>query len=79
MQLRSLPEDATKVLELSSANGDIVIQGAQGIIELTATSQQTGDVDAGPYYYDIELTNPSTNSVTRIVQGQIVVNAEVTR
>lgn len=79
MQLRSLPEDATEVLDLSTDNGDIVILGAQGIIQITATSQQTGAVNPGPYYYDIELTNPDTDSVTRIVQGQIVVNAEVTR
>lgn len=79
MQLRSLPEDNNYVLELSTQNGDITILGAQGIIQITATSTQTGAVSPGPYYYDVELTNPNTNSVTRVVQGQVVVNAEVTR
>jgi len=78
MQLRSLPDDPDVALNLSSANGDIVIQGAQGIITVTASSTET-DISAGPYYYDLELTNPATNDRTRIVQGQIVVSAEVTR
>ena len=79
MQIRSLPEDSTVALTLSTANGDIVIQGAQGIITITATSTETEPISPGPYYYDLELTNPVTNLVTRVVQGQIVVSAEVTR
>lgn len=79
MQLRSLPSDLTPALTLSSANGDIVITGAQGIISITASSQQTGAVDEGTYYYDLEITDPVSNEVTRIIQGQVVVSAEVTR
>lgn len=79
MQLRSLPEDDSYVLDLTTQNGDIIISGAQGIIQITASSTQTGAVIPGPYYYDIILTNPANNSDTRIVQGQIEVNAEVTR
>lgn len=79
MQLRSLPDDPNIALTLSSANGDIIIQGAQGIVKITATSAQTVNVSAGPYYYDLELTNPANNSVIRVIQGQIVMSAEVTR
>jgi hypothetical protein len=79
MQLRSLPDDSNAVLTLSSANGDIVIQGAQGIITVTASSTETEFISPGPYYYDLELTDPVTSLVTRVVQGQIVVSAEVTR
>lgn len=79
MQLRSLPSDPNVALTLSSANGDIVITALTGIIDITATSQQTGAVDEGTYYYDLEITDTVTNQVTRIIQGQIVVSAEVTR
>lgn len=79
MQLRSLPDDPTAELTLSSANGDIVIQGAQGIINVTASSALTVNVSPGTYYYDLELTNPATNSVVRVIQGQIIMSAEVTR
>lgn len=79
MQLRSLPEDTTVALTLSTANGAIVITGATGTINITATSAQTGSVDEGIYYYDVEITDTLTNEVTRIIQGQITVSAEVTR
>jgi len=79
MQLRSLPDSTDVALTLSTANGNIVIQGPQGIIQITATSQETEPISPGPYYYDLELTNPANDFVTRIIQGQIVVSAEVTR
>lgn len=78
MQLRSLPDDPNVALTLSTDNGSIVIQGVQGIIQVTASSTQT-NISAGPYYYDLELTNPANNSRIRVIQGQIVVSAEVTR
>lgn len=79
MQLRSLPSDPTPALTLSTANGDITINGAQGIINITASSTETEAVDEGVYYYDLEVTDTVSNEVTRIIQGQIVVSAEVTR
>lgn len=79
MQLRSLPDDPNVALTLSSANGAIQITPLTGVILITATSQQTGQVSTGPYYYDIEVTSTLTSEVSRIMQGQIVVSAEVTR
>ena len=35
-------------------------------------------IDEGNYYYDLEIYAPS-GVVTRLVQGQVVVSAEVTR
>ena len=78
MQLRSLPSDPTAVLTLTTENGGITITGAQGLIEVHATSTQTMNIDEGPYYYDIEITSPQ-GVVTRVAQGQAIVSAEVTR
>lgn len=77
LQLRSLPTDSTYVLSLSTGNG-ITIQGAQGLVEVHATANQTRAIDEGTYYYDLEITSQS-GIVTRLVQGQAVVSAEVTR
>jgi hypothetical protein len=77
MQLRSLPNDRIAVLTLDTTDG-ITIDGPSGIIAVHATAAQTGAVIAGPYYYDLEITS-SSDVVTRIVQGEINVNAEVTR
>lgn len=77
MQLRSLPSDSVAVLTLTQASG-ITIDGPTGTLAVRATAAQTAAISAGPYYYDLEITSP-TGVVTRIVQGELVVNAEVTR
>jgi len=77
LQLRSLPNDTTAVLTLTETDG-ITIDGSTGTLAVHATAAQTGAIIAGPYYYDLEITSP-TGVVTRIAQGQIAVNAEVTR
>ena len=78
LQLRSLPEDPTAVLTLTTANGGITITGLTGLVAIHATALQTRAIDDGVYYYDLEITSP-TNIVTRLIQGQAVVSPEVTR
>jgi hypothetical protein len=77
LQLRSLPQSATAVLSLTTGSG-ITITGASGLVAVHATAVQTGAIVAGDYYYDLEITSPS-GVVTRLVQGQALVNPQVTR
>jgi len=77
MQLRSLPNDPIAVLTLTNTSG-ITIDGPTGTLAVRATAAQTAAIIAGPYYYDLEITSP-TGVKTRIVQGELNVNAEVTR
>jgi hypothetical protein len=77
MQMRSYPNSPTAVLTLTTENGGIVITGATGNIQLHATAEQTGAVNQGPYDYDLEIYQGS--SVTRVIQGQMEVSAQVTR
>jgi hypothetical protein len=77
LQLRSLPESTTAVLSLATGSG-ITITGATGLVAVRATAAQTGAIIAGDYYYDLEITSPS-GVVTRLVQGQALVNPQVTR
>lgn len=79
LQLRSLPNDSTAVLTLSTENNGISITGLSGLIEVHATAAQTRAIDEGYYYYDLELTQAVSGIVTRIAQGQILVSAEITR
>jgi len=80
LQLRSLPSDATAVLTLTTQNGGITITGNTGTVAIQATATQTRDIDEGNYFYDLEIYSNSNPSVTtRLIQGQIVVSAEVTR
>jgi hypothetical protein len=77
MQMRSYPNSPTAVLTLTTENGGIVITGATGNIQLHATADQTGAVNQGPYDYDLEIYQ--STSVTRVIQGQVEVSAQVTR
>ena len=77
LQLRSLPTDTTAVLSLATGSG-ITITGATGLVAVHATATQTRAIDEGVYYYDLEITSQS-GIVTRLIQGQAYVSAEVTR
>jgi hypothetical protein len=77
LQVRSLPQSVNYVLSLTTGSG-ITIVGPQGLVEMHATAAQTGVISEGDYYYDLEITSP-TGIVTRLVQGQAFVSAQVTR
>lgn len=77
LQIRSLPESPTYVLSLTTGNG-ITLDGVNGVVEIHATATQTGNIIEGDYYYDLEITS-NNNIVTRLVQGQAIVSAQVTR
>jgi hypothetical protein len=80
LQLRSYPDAPTAVLSLtSSSGGGIVITAVSGLVAIHATATQTRAIDEGTYYYDLEITDTFTGVVTRLIQGQAVVSAEVTR
>jgi hypothetical protein len=79
LQLRSLPNDPTAALTLTTANNGIAITALTGEIAIHATAAQTRAIDEGYYYYDLEITAPVSGVVTRVAQGQILVSAEITR
>jgi hypothetical protein len=79
LQLRSLPTDSVAVLSLTTGAG-ITITGATGLVAIHATATQTRAIDEGVYYYDLEISSTSSPAVvTRLIQGQAEVSAEVTR
>ena len=52
---------------------------ANGIIQLAANSATTSNVSAGKLVFDVLLIEPSTNNVTRVLEGQIFVSPSVTK
>lgn len=77
MQLRKNYDSTVADLTLTTANGGISINGPIGEITITATATQTTTLLSDYYLYDLELVYDSTT--TRLLQGQITVNSEVTR
>lgn len=78
MQVRKFVDSTSVLVELSTANGRIVINGAIGQINLTLTASQTAALTpADSYIYDLNLTSPG-GDVYKILQGSFILNASVT-
>ena len=55
-----------------------VSNASGGIITVAMTSSTTADFEEGIYVYDLEITS-GAGIVTRLLQGEVTVNPEVTR
>lgn len=88
MHIRSTYNSGVIAESLTSANGEIVIDGPTGnlslVLEATRTANIAVDLTAGgippktKYVYDLELVD-SANSVSKILFGECIVYGEVTR
>jgi hypothetical protein len=56
-----------------------VTDAAAGEITIGLSNTQTNAMKAGRYVYDVEITKTSTGYKTRVIEGQITVNAGVTQ
>jgi len=56
-----------------------VTSASEGKLKMSLPNATTASISPGKYYWDIELVNSSTSSVTRLLQGVARVTAEVTR
>jgi hypothetical protein len=77
MQLRREYNSTVADLTLTTGGGGIVITGATGIVDVSATATQTGALSPGFYVYDLELISGS--NISRLIQGQITVAEQVTQ
>jgi len=75
MQLRE-KYTSVAVLTLTTENGGLTITPLTGNIAVLATATQTEAIEAAYYLYDLELT--SGFEITRLIQGQLTVRAQVT-
>lgn len=79
MQLRETYASPTPLLDLSTdPGGGITIDGPAGTITITISATRTGALSVGSGVYDLELTSPD-GTVERLLKGDVVVDAEVTR
>lgn len=79
MQVREEIESTDTILDLTSLiGGAITLGGAAGTIDLDLSANATAEVTPGTHVYDLELES-GAGVVTRLLQGNFVVSAEVTR
>jgi len=56
-----------------------VVTASDGSVTLSMPASQTAMLDPGYYMYDVLLTDTSSNTVSRILEGKLRVTPEVTR
>jgi predicted MFS family arabinose efflux permease len=78
LQARVDVEDTEVILSMTTSNGGITLGGSAGTISLDQSAVQTTLLPAGTYVYDLELI-AANSTVTRLVQGELDISAEVTR
>lgn len=76
-QVRSSYSAPTALLTLTTENGCISIDGANGAITLAANAAQTAIIPASNGVYDIELVAGA--SVIRFLEGSVRITPEVTK
>lgn len=79
MHVREKTDSTSIVLTLTNSNGGLEINASAGTILIIASPAQTTSLLAGKYVYDLELTETSTGTVTKVIQGNLTVRAEVTK
>ena len=78
MQVRTAANAASTILELTTENGRISLGGVAGTVNLTVAANVTANLTPSLYVYDLEVVSGG-GEVTRLVEGNFNVKAEVTR
>jgi hypothetical protein len=78
MHVRTNVTSNTTLVTLTTENGRISLGGANGKVNLTIDAETTANIASGLYVYDLEVVS-SGNEVTRLIEGNFKVTAEVTR
>lgn len=77
VQVRPEADSSTVIVELSTANGRITVNGALGQFNWTLTPSETTALAAGNYVYDFNVTSGG-GVVTKLLQGAFIVVDSVT-
>lgn len=75
MQVRPDVDSTTKLLDLTSAGGDITLNSS-GVIQITVNATTTAALSQGGIY-DLEIE--ASGVVERVIQGNFDLSKEVTR
>ena len=56
-----------------------VTNGGLGEITMSLSANQTSALKSGRYLFDMQIKDPSTNNIIRILEGIVTVNPRVTK
>lgn len=78
MQVRKNYNTSDTLLDLTTENGAITLGGSLGTIAVVGAADDTSAIDARTGVYDLELVSAG-GTVTRLIEGKVTINPEVTR
>ena len=78
MMARTSVDMASPFLTLTTENGGIALGGVAGTIAITMSDTDTSALSITSGVYDLELVD-SLGKVSRLLQGNLFISAEVTR
>jgi hypothetical protein len=79
MMMRETMDSVLPFLTLTTENGGITLGGAAGTIALLISATNTSAIAVKQGVYDLELVAPDNVTVTRLLEGLVFVDQEVTR
>jgi hypothetical protein len=77
MQVRKSKNSTDTEIELTTENGRITIDGANGLITCNLAASATTLLDFSKGFYDLEIVTGST--VERLLEGRVTLSKEVTK
>lgn len=77
MQVRSAADSATVVIEFTTENGGLILNGVTGQVEIFMSAEDTAALDLGEFVYDLNIRSHA-GWVTKILRGSFVVLDPVT-
>lgn len=78
MQLREYLDSSSAFVEMTTGNGRITITAEEGKLALEIPASVTGGITQESGYYDLEVES-SSGVVTRLLQGRVTIDGNVTR
>jgi len=78
MQARHVVDAVSPFINLTTENGGITLGGTQGTVSLLMSAAQTSAITHHAGVYDLELMD-ADGVVCRLLQGNVLINREVTR
>jgi len=78
LQARPTVSSSITVMDCTTANGQLTVTGATGVVTLALTAVESAALDFNSAVYDLEIVSPA-GAVIRLVQGTVTLSREVTR
>jgi hypothetical protein len=78
MQIRASKESTTVLADYTTANGALSVNALAGRVTIVVLSTTTDAYTWGDAVYDLEIVD-GANDATRILEGKISLNKQVTR